>query len=193
MVIGITGGFGSGKSLAGTFWAEWGAFRVDTDAIARQILEGDERAREEVRQAFGSEVLRKDGGISRERLAQVVFGCPEKLQKLENILHPPIRQGWEEAIAQASPAVKVVEIPLLFEKKLELCFNFVVCISVSLTTQLARLKAAGWTESEVHARNARQMPLAEKVKLADYVISNNGSIEFTRQQVFLLAGRLNLI
>ncbi len=193
MLLAITGGISSGKSLAGEILAEWGAFRMDTDALARELLREDETVRRQAREAFGARIFTSRGAIDHKRLAETVFRDPEKLRALEDILHPPILRRWQKAAAQAPQALKVAEIPLLFEKKLENRFNFIVCISASLATRQARWKAKGLPEADFHARNARQMSLAEKIKLADCVISNNGTIEFTRRQTALLAARLNAL
>ena len=126
------------------------------------------------------------GKVDRERLAGIVFNDSEELRWLENLLHPLVRNHWETRVRAAPETFWVVEIPLLFEKKLEKLFDFTVCVSASQSLQLARLREKGLTVDQARLRIDRQLPLDEKLSRADFVLSNNGSVEFLREQVSIL-------
>jgi dephospho-CoA kinase len=128
--------------------------------------------------------------IDRAAVASRVFGDESALHELEGILHPRVRASWQKAVEDSGRASTIVEIPLLFEKNLEKLFDLNVCVSASLPTQTERLAKRGFSESEVWARMARQLPLQEKELRADYVISNNGTPQSARAQVAELIGKI---
>ncbi len=183
MVIGLTGGFACGKSTVGRMLEEMGWWRSDSDAIVRDLLARDAAVIAEVRTAFGSPVFDEDGTINRRKLADQVFDNASALRRLEEILHPRVRATWKSALARESVRPKVVEIPLLFEKELEKEFDFTVCVASDPRVQAERLASRGFSPQEASRRNARQLPLAQKIERADFVITNNGSLAFLRDQV----------
>jgi dephospho-CoA kinase len=123
------------------------------------------------------------GAVDRKAVAARVFGDEAALERLESILLPRVREGWERQLAQAGERRAIVEIPLLFEKKLEKLFDLSVCVTASHETQLRRLAGRGYTAAEALARIAKQLPTEEKEKRSALVITNNGSPAFTEQQV----------
>ncbi|HEY8530762.1 MAG TPA: dephospho-CoA kinase [Limnochorda sp.] len=188
-VVGLTGGIATGKSLVAGFFREMGAAVVDADELARQVTAPGEPALAEIRRVFGPGVFTPEGELDRRALGRVVFADPEKRRALERIVHPRVRQRLEEAVARfqaAGAPLIVLEIPLLFEagEPLLRLIDWVVVVTAPEAVQLERLKARnGLTEAEARARMAAQMPLAEKVKRADYLVDNGGSPEETRRQV----------
>lgn len=184
--VGLTGGMGCGKSSVLGYFKELGCRTIDTDAVVKQLLDEDAAVQEQLLGRFGSDVV-AGGQVNRKALAAAVFGDAAQLQWLEALLHPRVRQHWLEAIEQDATSTWVVEIPLLFEKNLENHFEMIVCVSVSVPTQLERLAGRGFTREQSLARMAHQLPLEEKERRADFVISNNGSLHSTRLQVAQLA------
>lgn len=187
MVVGITGGMGCGKSTAAAMFADLGWGRVDSDEVVRDLLRSEAAVQKEVRNRFSENVFCSDGSVDRRRLAEVVFPSREALADLEAILHPRVRLRWKAAVAVDHPANWVVEIPLLFEKGLEKEVDFTLCVASDAEVQTQRLASRGLSPQEVSQRIARQLPLAQKIERADFVLTNNGSLAFLNDQVVRLA------
>lgn len=188
MIIGLTGGIGSGKSTVSHLFVARGAKLVDADAIAREVVELGSPILAEVVAAFGEEILHPDGRLNREQLGNLVFQNPALKKQLENILHPPIRQLIRTRMNEFESAdpegLVVVDIPLLFESKLESMFEHVVVVYVPEEVQITRLIAReGWSEDVAKRRIATQMPIEDKRLRADTVIENQFSLEQTADQV----------
>lgn len=146
-----------------------------------ELLAEDRKTIGKVSALFGSGVLNADGGVDRAIVGEQVFGDSELLAKLEGILHPRVRERWESAVSQGGDWV--VEIPLLFEKKLQNNVDLTVCVSCHPDKQAERLESRGMNRSQALARINRQMPVSEKSELADYVLLNDGPLEFLESQV----------
>ncbi|MEM9160791.1 MAG: dephospho-CoA kinase, partial [Verrucomicrobiota bacterium] len=127
MRIGITGGIACGKSTASRMFEAAGFGRIDCDELVHELLASDQSVISEVSSEFGEAVLADEGGINRRELGRRVFGNPDALKALEGILHPRVRERWESIADAESDKDWVVEIPLLFEKKLENRVDFTVC------------------------------------------------------------------
>ena len=188
MIIGLTGGIGSGKSTVSHLFVARGAKLVDADAIAREVVELGSPILAEVVAAFGEEILHPDRRLNREQLGNLVFQNPALKKQLENILHPPIRQLIRTRMNEFESAdpegLVVVDIPLLFESKLESMFEHVVVVYVPEEVQITRLIAReGWSEDVAKRRIATQMPIEDKRLRADTVIENQFSLEQTANQV----------
>jgi dephospho-CoA kinase len=190
MVIGLTGGIGCGKSTAAQMFEDLGWGRVESDEIVRSLLRSDPDVLGAIRREFGDSVIGPDGGVDRRAMAAVVFPDPAALSRLEAILHPRVRATWKARVAQPVPANWIVEIPLLFEKGLEKEFDFTVCVASDPGVQAERLAQRGLPPQEAAQRIARQLPLAQKIERADFVITNNGSLDFLRDQVLRLTHQL---
>ena len=188
-VLGLTGGIATGKSLVARTFQELGAVVVDADELAHQVTAPGEPALEEIREAFGPQVFTPSGQLDRRALGRVVFGNAELRRRLEQIVHPRVRERLEEVVARLKATevpLIVLEIPLLFEtgEPLLRLIDRVVVVTAPEAVQLQRLMARnGFTDEEARARIGAQMPLALKVARADYVIDNGGSPEETRRQV----------
>jgi dephospho-CoA kinase len=184
--FGITGGIGMGKSTAATILRERGVAVVDTDDLARQVVEPGEPALAEIQNAFGRELVGSDGQLRRDRLAALVFPNPDARAKLEAILHPRIQRLWEMQLTAwrtEGRAVAAVVIPLLFETKAESPFDAIICLACSDTTQHARLAARGWSSDQIAQRIASQMPVAEKMSRSSHVVWTEGDIAATTAQL----------
>jgi len=190
MVLGVTGGIASGKSMVATMFAELGATLLSADQLAREAVEPGSVGLAQVVEAFGSGVLAEDGRLDRERLGQVVFADPEARQSLEGIIHPQIARLAEDQLARlrkTDAALIVYEAPLLFEAGGEQRVDQTLVVLVDPEQQLARLvERDKLTTEQARTRVAAQWSQADKLLRADYVIDNSGSVEQTRQAVSLL-------
>ena len=189
IVVGLTGGFGTGKTTVREFFRSLGAaFIIDADRIVREVTAPRAAATREIREAFGKTVLDEGGGLNRQKLSALVFKDRKLLKKLCSIVHPTVLERIKQDIAAAekrSPrGIFIVEAPLLFEVGLDKDMDVTVVVSASRERQATRLqKMRGLSTAEVEERINAQLPLAEKERRADFVIDNNSSLDNTRRQV----------
>jgi len=174
-VIALTGGIGCGKSLAAEYFADLGATVIDADQLARAAIERGSAGFDEVVSIFGDSIL-KNGDIDRRALGELVFKEPALKVKLENIIHPWVRQEFEEAVASLkADETLVYEIPLLFETGGQDRFDIVVTVESSMENRVTRLRARGLHISEIEARIAAQATREQRESVADFLIENDGS------------------
>lgn len=190
LIVGLTGGMGTGKSTAAAMFAERGFRRLDADQLIRdELLPSPDIARA-IRDRLGASMLAADGRVRRDKVAEKVFSDPAALAWLEDLLHPRLFARWREIFARAEATAFIVEVPLLYEKGLENWFDFIVCVTADSATQLRRLEQRGVPPELARQRLVKQLPLARKCELADHVLLNDGLPEFLREQVNALADRL---
>ncbi|WP_010678383.1 dephospho-CoA kinase [Bacillus timonensis] len=187
LTIGLTGGIASGKSTVSQMFKEAGIVVIDADVIARKVVEVGEEAYEQIVQAFGKDILSTDKTIDRPKLGSVIFFSEEKRLLLNSIVHPAVRKQMliekEEYMNNGEKTI-ILDIPLLFESKLTALVDRTLLVYVDYETQLARLmERNNLSKEDAKARIQSQMPLKEKIKLADAVINNNGTIEATKNQL----------
>jgi dephospho-CoA kinase len=174
-VIGLTGGIGSGKSLAAEYFADLGALVIDADQLARSAIERGSTGFDEVVTVFGDSIL-KNGDIDRRALGELVFKDPELKAKLENIIHPWVRNEFEEAVASLKgDEVLVYEIPLMFETNAQDRFDVVITVEAAMDNRISRLRAKGLHISEIESRIAAQATREQRESIADFLIENDGS------------------
>ncbi len=188
VVIGVTGSVGTGKSTVAKLFKRLGAAVIDTDHLARAVVEPGTPGWREIKRAFGKGVLRKDGAIDRSALAQRVFSDEAARKRLERIIHPRVIREVKKELRRLRKHGKtqaaVVEVPLLFESGMDQLMDSVVVVRARRSVQLDRLRRKhGWSKKEVDARIKAQWDLSAKVALADQVIDNDGSVAVTRKQV----------
>lgn len=188
IVVGLTGGIGSGKSTVASFFEELGARRIDADRLAREALARGTRGWAQAVARFGRGILLPDGEIDRRGLAARIFADPEERRALEAIVHPAVREAVRQRLAEIGreePSARVVlEVPLLFEIGMDRDCDVRVVVFVPEALQLERLVARDGLDREEALRRIRsQMPLAEKCARADWVIDNAGPLAATRAQV----------
>ncbi len=183
VTVGLTGGIASGKSTVARFFAELGVPIVDADQVAREVVEKGTEGLREVVAAFGEEVLDGEGALDRKALGERVFADEAARKRLEAILHPRIAARSADemmALGEGAPYV-IYEAPLIVENGLHRAMAALIVVSLSEETQLARLMARdGIDEAAARARIDAQLPLRDKVAVADYVIDNGGDVEATR-------------
>lgn len=187
LVIGLTGGIASGKSTVSAMFTDMGITVIDADIEARLAVEIGEKAYDDIVSQFGKAILAEDGTINRQKLGSIIFSDEEKRNLLNSITHPAVRKRMAQKRQNAEAANEkaiVMDIPLLFESKLTGLVEKIILVYVDEETQLERLmKRNGFSEAEALSRIKSQMPLKDKVKLADAVINNGGTIEQTKKQL----------
>ncbi len=175
LVVALTGGIGSGKSLAAQYFSDLGARVIDADQLARSAIERGTSGFDEVVAAFGDGIL-KDGDIDRRALAQIIFENKEARVRLEMIIHPKVRDQFEEAILLLrGDDVLIYEIPLLFETGASPRFDYVITVESSNENRTSRLMDRGLRALEIESRIAAQASPEDRASIADYVLTNDGS------------------
>lgn len=193
MILGLTGGIGCGKTTAAQIFAAHGYALLDSDAVVRDVILKDSKVVEEIRGKFGAAVLAVSGAVDRQRLAACVFQDEACLRWLEGLVHPRLFEHWRRSFAAEPGRSWVVEVPLLFEKSLQNWFDLTICVASDPSVQLARLEQRGLPPSLARQRISKQLPLTQKIKLADFVLLNDGSPDFLRAQVAALVNSLSLL
>jgi dephospho-CoA kinase len=187
LVIGLTGGIASGKSTVSNLFKEMDITVVDADVEARLAVMKGETAYLKILAEFGEDILLDNGEIDRQKLGSIIFYHEERRQILNEIVHPEVRKRMRDQVEKAiknSEEVVVLDIPLLFESKLTNMVDKTLLVYVDDETQLKRLiERNNLSEADARARISSQMPLSDKIKLADAVIDNNGSIADTKKQL----------
>jgi dephospho-CoA kinase len=186
--VGLTGGIGCGKSTVARMLRQKGAYIVDFDRLAHEVQEPEGPAWKAVVAEFGTGVLRTDRTLDRDKLGALVFNDETKRRRLNEIVHPAVFEAWLgrlEAIRVERPdAVVIADVPLLFEVGMEALVDLVVLVYLPPEGQVGRImKRNGYTREDAALRLRSQMPIDEKVPLADFVIDNGGTVRETAAQV----------
>lgn len=193
--LGLTGGIGMGKTAAADYLRQRGLPVVDTDQLARELVEPGQPALAEIVAAFGPNVLDAQGRLRRSALARLVFPEVTRRRQLEAILHPRIRAAWQaqlEAWQHEGRPAAVVVIPLLFETDAAGQFDATICVACSAASQRERLIARGWSDEEIALRLAAQWPIERKIAAADYVVWSEGGLANTAAQLDRILAELEL-
>lgn len=187
MIIGLTGSIASGKSTVSQMLKELGYPIVDADLVARQVVEPGSETLEEIQEAFGEGVILPDGSLDRKKVGDLIFSDPASRKRLNDIIHPAIRSEMlrqRAAYVAEGRKVVIMDIPLLFESRLQHFADKILVVSVTEENQLKRLmERNGLSETEALARISSQLPMSVKEAGADAVIYNNGTIEETKWQL----------
>jgi dephospho-CoA kinase len=184
LLVGLTGGIASGKSVVAARLAEHGAVIVDADAIAREVVEPGTPALARIAEEFGSAVISADGGLDRPALGAIVFADPAKLAILNGITHPAVlelsQRRFAEAGAADPDAVVVYDVPLLSEVRGKAEFDVVVVVSAPEETRIERMVSLrGMSRDEAERRIRSQVPEEQRLALADIVIESGGTLDET--------------
>jgi dephospho-CoA kinase len=175
-----------GKSTAAGLLCKRGLPVVDSDVVARQIVEPGQPALADVQRRFGREIVGEDGRLRRDELARRVFADPAARRDLESILHPRIREIWQAQLKSwldEGKPVAVAVIPLLFETDAQSHFDATICVACSTSTQRRRLRERGWNDAQIDQRNAAQLPVEKKLLLADYAVWTEGPLDVHEAQL----------
>ncbi len=193
-VYGLTGGIGAGKSMVSQLVQELGITVVFADEVGRQVVARGSNGLATVAAAFGEEILDNSGALDRRKLGSLVFSNPDKRRQLEAILHPLVKQHSQAMFRELSDKgqpIVVYESALLFESQRHLEMQANILVTASEAQRVARVQQRdGCTEEDVRARIGAQMDEAEKRRMADDVLDNDGDIEDLRQQVQALVAAL---
>ncbi|MBF6634685.1 MAG: dephospho-CoA kinase [Planococcus sp. (in: Bacteria)] len=187
MIIGLTGSIASGKSTVSEMLKNSGYPIIDADLVARQVVEPGSDTLEQIEQAFGPEVIREDGTMDRPKVGEIIFNDPAKRKILNDIIHPAIRQEMlqqrHDYMTEGYKTI-VMDIPLLFESRLQHLVDKILVVSVTEENQFNRLvERNDFTEKEARARISSQLPMSVKEDGADAVIYNNGTLDETKWQL----------
>ena len=184
MLIGLTGGIGSGKSAVGNFFIELGIDVVDADDLARATIAEGTQGSELIIKRFGNDILDHSQQIDRKKLRKVIFGNAEEKQFVESIIHPEVAKAMTEFVKNAQSPYKMIIVPLLFETDSQKMYDRVLFIDTLEELQIKRASARdGVDEANIKAIIGNQLPRNEKLKLADDIIVNNAGLDKLMQSV----------
>jgi dephospho-CoA kinase len=186
LLVGLTGGIGSGKSTVARLLEKRGAVVFDADLLAREAVEPGTPGHAAVIERFGADVLAPGGELDREALASIVFADPSARRDLEEIVHPEVRRLFAEGSEayRDTDSVVVFSAPLLVETGMHTAFEILVVVSATVATQIERLmRQRGMSEPSIRARIDAQAPLEDKAAAADFLVDNEGSLDELESQV----------
>jgi dephospho-CoA kinase len=185
--VGLTGGMASGKTFVGEALASYGCLLIQADLLGHEVLAPGGEAYRQVVEEFGGGILGAQGAIDRRALAAQVFGSPDRLARLNSLVHPPVLRREERLMAEFAArephGIAVVEAAILIETGTYKRFDRIILVVCDEECQVERaMRREGATLADVRARLSRQMPLAEKRKFADFVVDTSGEKEDTLRQ-----------
>jgi dephospho-CoA kinase len=186
LLVGLTGGIGSGKSTVARMLEERGAVVFDADLLAREAVEPGTPGHTAVIERFGADVLAPGGELDREALASIVFADPSARRDLEQIVHPEVRRLFAEGSEAYHDTERIVvfSAPLLVESGMHTAFEILVVVSATVVTQIERLmRQRGMSEAAIRARIDAQAPLEDKAAVADFLVDNGGTLAELESQV----------
>jgi dephospho-CoA kinase len=186
LLVGLTGGIGSGKSTVARLLEKRGAVVFDADLLAREAVEPGTPGHAAVIDRFGADVLAPGGELDREALASIVFADPAARRDLEQIVHPEVRRLFAEGTEayRDTDRVVVFSAPLLVETGMHTAFEILVVVSATVATQIERLmRQRGMSEASIRARIDAQAPLEDKAAVADFIVDNEGTFDELESQV----------
>lgn len=190
LIIGLTGSIASGKSTVAKMLEQYKFPIVDADLVARVVVEPGRPTLQQIKEKFGADIIMEDGHLDRSKLGDIIFHDPKKRLDLNAIMHPAIRKEMLEQrdkwLNDGHPVV-VMDIPLLFESKLQHFVEKILVVSVTEENQLRRLmERNNLSEADARVRISSQLPISVKEEGADAVIFNNESVERTKQQLDII-------
>ena len=186
--VGLTGGIGTGKSTVGLMFVELGCHLIDADQVTHQLFQPGQSVYKAVVREFGERILAPDRTINRRVLGEIVFNDPEARSKLNALVHPAVIQhqrDWLKEMETKDPeGISIVDAALMIEVGTYKHYDKIIVVTCAAEVQKQRLHArSGLSEEQIEVRIGSQMPLEEKVKYADFVIDNSGTLSATRNQV----------
>jgi dephospho-CoA kinase len=184
IVLGLTGSFGSGKTTVAGIFRSYGAEIIDADRIAHSCIAGGTKTYKRIYKVFGKDILKKNRTIDRVKLARIVFAHKGLLKKLNKIIHPEVIRIIRNKIKKSESKIVVLDAPLLLEAGLRRMVDKLIVVKIKRAKALERLRRKfPFSRRDLLKRIKHQMPLKLKLRLADFVIDNSGSIRKTREQV----------
>lgn len=193
MILGITGGFGSGKSSVLRYFESRSWFVMDADSVCRSFYENKEQKLMDcIRDNFGSKVFDANGYVDRKKLGEILFQVPEKMELITRIIYPLLTEKIHQAIALCREKNQngAFELPLLYEAGFENCFDKILAIWIPADLRKKRLLGRNFSPEEVDRRDRMQMNPDEKLERADFGVINSGSVEDLYSQLAIIANKL---
>tara|TARA_A100000164_G_scaffold377897_1_gene418233 strand:- start:1047 stop:1643 length:597 start_codon:yes stop_codon:yes gene_type:complete len=184
MIVGLTGGIGSGKSTAVKIFNELGIDSIDADDVAKNIIDSNKNARKLFIEEFGDKYILKNHKINRDLLREDIFNDKSKIKKLESIIHPIVREEIFEFIQKSESIYTIIDVPLIFETKSEDFYNKIVVVDCDTNTQILRASQRdNQTEESILKIIGNQATREERFSIADYVINNDSSYGNLKKEV----------
>jgi len=184
MIVGLTGGIGSGKSTAVKIFKELGIDSIDADDVAKNIIDSNKNARKLFIEEFGDKYILKNHKINRDLLREDIFNDKSKIKKLESIIHPIVREEIFEFIQKSESIYTIIDVPLIFETKSEDFYNKIVVVDCDTNTQILRASQRdNQTEESILKIIGNQATREERFSIADYVINNDSSYGNLKKEV----------
>lgn len=191
VIIGLTGGFATGKTTVSRMFRSFGAKVIDADKIAHKLIKPNTAVYRKIIQVFGSSLLKKRGEIDRDKLACLVFNDQAALEKLNRIVHPEVIRVIAQEIKKSGQKEVILDAPLLIEAGLGRIVDKLIVVNLSRAQQIERsLRRSPLSKAHILKRIKAQMALEKKLRLADFVIDNNGTIRETKKQVKAIRRKL---
>jgi len=191
ILVGITGGFGSGKTTVAKIFKSFGTQLIDADRIASRIIKPGSKIYKRTVNAFGKDILKDNKAIDRYKLAHIVFNNKNLLKRLNKIMHPEIIRIIKEQIKTSRAKLIILDAPLLIEVGLENLVDKLIVVKIKRNEQIKRIQGkTSLSKTDILKRIRHQIPLSDKVRLADFVIDNNGTIDNTEKQVIRIWKKL---
>ncbi|MFH1888655.1 MAG: dephospho-CoA kinase [Candidatus Omnitrophota bacterium] len=191
IVLGLTGGNGSGKSTVAAFFRPCGAKIIDADRIARGLIRPGTKIYGKIIDVFGSGILGKDKAIDRNRLSGIVFDNKTLLKRLNKIVHPEVIRIIKKEIENSQRSKIVLDAPLLIEARMQDIVDKLIVVKITREEQIRRLRRkTGFSKKDILKRIKAQIPLHDKVRIADFVIDNSAAVKKTREQTEQIIRRL---
>lgn len=184
IILGIAGGFGSGKTTVAKMFKSYDAKIIDADKIAHALLRQRSKIHKKIIRVFGTGIVDKDNSINRSKLAKIVFSDKNLLNRLNKIMHPAVIKIIKTQITASQAKIIVLDAPLLIEAGIRKLVDKLIIVNSSRGKQIERAsKKTSLSKIDIVRRIKSQFPLQNKVRLADFVIDNNGTIKKTKKQV----------
>lgn len=189
MILGLTGGIGSGKSTVSGIFKNIGIEIFDADLIAKEIFE-EEKTQNEIKKVFGEEILTSNR-VDREKLKEKVFNDKKKLENLNKIIHPKVIERYRNIKERVEEKLIIFDVPLLFESGIDKLCDKILVVDIDEELQRERVKKRDGISSELVEKIIKsQLPREERIKKADFVVENNGSLEDLKEKVLNLVKEL---
>jgi len=191
LILGITGSFGSGKTTVAKMFASHGARLIDADKIAHNVIKPGNIAYKRIITDFGKNILNKNKEINRGKLARIVFNNQRLLKRLNNIVHPQVIRIIRKQIETSKSKLIVLDVPLLIEAGLEKIVDKIIVVKTNKEKQIERIQSkTSLGRKDIFKRIRFQIPQNVKLRLADFIIDNSGTIKETRKQVMQIRRQL---